>query len=92
MAVSRAFRIKRIVLAAGVLTPVVPPVATFRRCMIAAAGTDVLVHTNDDQSEYRTVTQGFEREFNTLMPIFRTEETAFWLLSVAGGLVILEWF
>lgn len=82
----------RVTLAAGVVTPISPP-ASFTRVMLGnGSGGDVLLYTNDDLSEYRTLTTGFERELRAVQTHgFRSGEPAFWLYSVAGGLVICEW-
>ncbi len=89
---SRAFRQMRITLAANILTPVYPP-EPFRKVMIGnGSATDVLLYTNSDLSEYRIISASFERQVEALtVSVFRTEEIAFWLLSVQGGLVICEW-
>lgn len=89
---SRAFREMRITLAANVLTKVYPP-EPFRKVLIGnASPTDLLLYTNDDLSEYRIISASFERQVEALtVSVFRTEEVAFWLLSVQGGQVICEW-
>lgn len=90
MAWSKSVRQIRQTLAAGVLTAISPP-SQFSRVMIGAVSTDVLLYTNDDLSEYRTIATGFEREVRAPTHYFRSDETAFWLKSTGGGLVILEW-
>lgn len=89
--VSESLRVIRVTLAAGTLTPILPPNASFTRCTVGAAGTDVNFYTNDDLSEYRIITQGFERVFIVPRFYFRGGKIAFWLESDLGGLVILEW-
>lgn len=92
MAVSRSVREIRTTLSAGVLTPIVPP-ASFTKVMVGnATGGDVTLYTNDDLSEYRVITTGFERELRAVQTHgFRGGEIAFWLQSAGGGLVICEW-
>jgi len=92
MAWARAVRIVRLTLQAGVLTPVAPP-NPMEKCMVAnGTGGDLEIHTNEDLTEYRVLTSGFERlvEAHKLQG-FLNDNTAFWLRSAGGGLVILEW-
>lgn len=89
MAVSRSLRLTRLTLVAGVLTAVYAPLVS-SRCVVGASTTDVDIHTNDDQTEFRTLALGFERDIKAFYK-FRPEEIAFWLKSTNGGLVILEW-
>lgn len=91
MATSRSLRQIRVTLAAGVVTRIFPPSASFSRCVVGASSCDVNLYTNDDLSEFRTITQGFERVLIVPTFYFRGDEVAFWLESDIGGLVILEW-
>lgn len=94
MSAARGLRIVRQTLVAGVLTAIRPPVA-FTQVVVGNGTTgDVLVYTNDDltQSEYRAIAAGYERPVRAYrVNGFRSDETAFWLLSNGGGTVILEW-
>lgn len=94
MTVSRALRIVRVTLAGGTLTQVIPP-GPFTNCYVSNTTTaDLKVFTNNDQTqnEFRVIAAQYERPFRASVPAgFRYDEPAFWLLSVPGGTVILEW-
>lgn len=87
---SRAVREIRLTLVGTELADVKPPQGGWTRCVVQnGTAADVQIHTTDDGSEYRALAAGFERAI--VAGNFRHDETAFWLLSTPGGLVILEW-
>lgn len=91
MATSSAVREMRVALSAGVVTPVKPP-GWFSRVLVGnGTSGDVTLFTNDDQSEFRVITAGFEREISLPTQRFHPEEIAFWLKAASSGTVICEW-
>jgi hypothetical protein len=89
---ARAIRQIRVTLSAATLTAIVPPQAA-TQCIVAnGTAADVELHTADDSTEYRVIPSGYERAVRAFqLHGFRHDETAFWLKSTPGGLVILEW-
>jgi hypothetical protein len=95
MSVTKAMRIQRVTVPAGGSPTGITPPAPFTQCYVGnLTGTDLYIYTNDDvaQNEYRLLSANAERPLRALQTRgFRHTETAFWLYSVGGGTVILEW-
>jgi hypothetical protein len=88
-----AFRIQRLTLAPGVFTEILPPIDAREASVANGTAALLQIHTNIDQTEFRTLAAGAERRFpfNAALLLYRRDQTAFWLRSTPGGLVILEW-
>jgi len=89
-----AFRIQRRILTATVLTAITPPIDA--REVLVGNGTAALlqIHTNSDGTEFLNISAGVERPFRASLAallLYRRNQTAFWLRSTPGGLVILTW-
>ena len=88
---SQVFRIKRIALMPGALTPVFSPYTTHAVTIRNETNFDVQVHTHIDETEYVAIPKGT----NFILPIgrytFTPEHLAFWLRSAMGGTVVLIW-
>lgn len=91
MSKSTAFRITRVSLVAGVLTPITPP-AVFTAISIGnGTATDLEVHTQSDGTEYLVVSAGYERTILIAKRQFDSYEIGFWLKSSGGGTAVLIW-
>lgn len=94
-AISNAFGIDRVMLQAGIVTPIVAP-RVFKSVVIAngTAG-DVNVYSQnggtDDSSHYLAIATGYERLFTLDLHAYALGQPTIWLESDAGGLVILIW-
>jgi hypothetical protein len=91
VAQSKAFRIARVSLSAGVLTPITPPQAFTAVSIGNATATDLEVHTQSDGSEYLVVVSGYERALPVVRTQFDSYEIAFWLKSTGGGTAVIIW-
>jgi hypothetical protein len=91
---SMAFRIQRLTLDPAVFTEIIPPIDAREVSVANGTATLLQIHTNSDQSEFRTLAAGAERALNAApvaLLLYRRDQVAFWLRSTPGGLVILEW-
>jgi hypothetical protein len=91
MAVSQSFRIQRVTLVAGVLTPIYPTVASCSVAIGNGTGADLELHTNTDESEKSILAASYERPVTLHTHRFAPAEIAFWLKSAAGGTVVILW-
>lgn len=77
------------------MTGIAPPLHAFSHVSVNnQTGADLEIHTCDDraQAQFRVLAPGFERSYEARKRQgYRTEDTALWLYSAAGGLVVLEW-
>lgn len=92
MAVAQGFRVARTTLSAATLTAILPPVYARSVTILNGTNADVQVHTNDNSTEYVVIAAGWERPITLHDAQFNPTQTAFWLLSSPGGLVVLLWF
>ena len=89
-----ALAIRRLTLVAGVLTPCVAPVTVRGLTVGNGSAGDVLIYTTNDVTtdHYLIVQAGYERPLElTHDAMWRAGDTACWLYSASGGLVILFW-
>lgn len=87
------FRITRLTLVAGVKTPVSPPIVAQNVTIGNGTAGDLQVHTtNDSDLEYLVITSQYERTIQLNRSRFSFEAVAFWLNSVAGGTVVIQWY
>lgn len=91
-----AFTIQRKTLNAGAVTPITPPYPCALVKIGNATADDVHVLSQSlDTSQYSVIAAGFEETFDgTARSLYRGGpggEVAFYLLSIAGGPVVLKW-
>lgn len=91
MAVSQAFRIQRVALAAGVLTAITPLAAAHAVSLGNATVGDVTLYTNDNESEFLVIPASYERLVTVDHQLFDGSAVAFWLKAASSGTVILLW-
>jgi hypothetical protein len=87
------FRITRLLLVAGVKTPVTPPIVAQNVTIGNGTAGDLEVHTTDASNlEYLVIASQYERTIQLNRPRFSFESVALWLNSVAGGTVVIQWY
>lgn len=87
------FRIARVVLSAGVKTPVAPPIVAQNVTIGNGTAGDLEVHTTDaNNNEYLVIATQYERTIQINRSRFSFESTAFWLKSAGGGTVVIQWY
>lgn len=86
------FRIKRIALAANILTPIYPPFVAKALSVGNATSGDLEVHTSDDETEYLVIASGYERSLPINLHLFLTERIACWLKATNAGTAVLLWY
>lgn len=86
MPVSAAFRVQRLALTAGELTPIRPLMNANSVSIGNPTNQDLQLHTKDDGSEYLIIGPGWERMVEgSHLWLYKITEVAFWLKSVSGG-------
>lgn len=90
---SAALRIRRVTLSAGIKTAVIPPITACNVSLLNNTAGDLEVHTTDgDDTEYLILPAGYERTIPVDRHLFVPTETAFWVKSAGGGLMVVLWF
>lgn len=90
------FRVERVLLVAGELTPITPPI-TCSSCTVAnRTGADIEIHSDDSGSSYGIVSDGFEERFDcsqsgSATALFRTGQVNFYVKSAGGGTIVVSW-
>ena len=90
------FRIQRLTLLAGAITPITPPWTCSSVAISNITGDDLDVGSDNQMAGYFTLPTCFERDIElsqsgSATALFHTGQVNFWLRAVAQGEVILLW-
>lgn len=90
------FRVERLVLTAGQLTGVTPPIICSSVTVANRTGSDLEIHSDDSGTHYGIVADGFEERFDcsqsgSATALFRPGQFNFYLRSSGGGTVVVSW-
>ena len=90
------FRIERIDVVAGELTPITAPI-TCSSCTVAnRTGSDLEIHADASGNSYGIVADGFEERFDCSQSgadtaLFRKDQVNFYVRSAGGGTIVVSW-
>ena len=90
------FRLQRLTLLAGDVTPITPPITCSSVAISNVTGDDLDVASDVDFTNYFTLPNCFERDIElsqsgSATALFHTGQVNFWLRAVIQGEVVLLW-
>ena len=90
------FRIVRLTLIAGTLTPITPPITCSSVTISNRTTGDLELHSDDSGSDYGVITTCFEERIDlsqsgSATALYRTGQINFYLRAIDGGDVVLSW-
>jgi hypothetical protein len=90
------FRIQRIALSPGVLTPITPPMICSSVTVANRTGADIEIHSDNSGTDYGIVSDGFEERFDlsqsgAATAVYRPGQINFYVKSTPGGTIVVSW-